>query len=38
MNKTLPIIVLAEDTQTTARQDLFYRINTTGIKANDSKV
>lgn len=38
LNKTLRIIVLEEDTPNTARQDLFYRINTTGIKANDSEV
>lgn len=38
LNKTLRIIVLEEDTPTAARQDLFYRINTTGMKANDSEV
>lgn len=38
LNKTLRIIVLEEDTPVAARQDLFYRINTTGIKANDSEV
>lgn len=38
LNKTLRIIVLEEDTPTEARQDLFYRINTTGMKANDSEV
>lgn len=38
LNKTLRIIVLEEDTPTVARQDLFYRINTTGMKANDSEV
>lgn len=38
LNKTLRIVVLEEDTPTVARQDLFYRINTTGIKANDSEV
>lgn len=38
LNKTLRIIVLEEDTPDAARQDLFYRINTTGMKANDSEV
>lgn len=38
LNKTLRIIVLEEDTPNAARQDLFYRINTTGMKANDSEV
>ncbi len=38
LNKTLRIIVLEDDTPTTARQDLFYRINTSGVKANDSEV
>ena len=38
LNKTLRIIVLEEDTPAEARQDLFYRINTTGMKANDSEV
>lgn len=38
LNKTLRIIVLKEDMPTAARQDLFYRINTTGMKANDSEV
>lgn len=38
LNKALRIIVLEEDTPNVARQDLFYRINTTGIKANDSEV
>lgn len=38
LNKTLRIIVLEEETPTVARQDLFYRINTTGMKANDSEV
>lgn len=37
-NKSLRVIVLEEDTPDEARQDLFYRINTTGIKANDSEV
>lgn len=37
-NKTLRIIVLEEDTPIESRQDLFYRINTTGLKANDSEV
>lgn len=38
LNKALRIIVLEEETPNTARQDLFYRINTTGIKANYSEV
>ena len=38
MNKTLRIIILEEDTPASARQDLFYRINTTGVKANDSEI
>lgn len=37
-NKSLRVIVLEEDTPDSARQDLFYRINTTGVKANDSEV
>lgn len=38
LNKTLRIIVLEEDTPPESRKDLFYRINTTGMKANDSEV
>ncbi len=38
LNKSLRIIVLEEDTPPDARQDLFYRINTTGMKANDSEI
>lgn len=38
LNKSLRIIVLEESTPITARQDLFYRINTTGLKANDSEI
>ena len=38
LNKSLRIIILEEDTPKPARQDLFYRINTTGIKANDSEI
>lgn len=38
LNKTLRIIVLEEDAPALARQDLFYRINTTGKRANDSEV
>ncbi len=34
----LRVIVLEEGTPTDVRQDLFNRINTTGIKANDSEV
>ena len=37
-NRSVRIIVLEEDTPNDARQDLFYRINTTGLKANDSEV
>ena len=38
LNKALRIIILEEDTPIVARQDLFYRINTTGIRANYSEV
>ena len=38
LNKSLRIIVLEEDTPPDSRQDLFYRINTTGMKANDSEI
>lgn len=38
LNKTIRIIVLQEDTPNNARQDLFYRINTTGKRANDSEI
>lgn len=38
LNKSLRIIVLEENTPSASRQDLFYRINTTGIKANDSEI
>lgn len=38
LNKTLRIIILGESTPDFSRQDLFHRINTTGIKANDSEV
>lgn len=38
LNKSLRIIVLEEGTPMGARQDLFYRINTSGLKANDSEV
>lgn len=38
LNKTLRIIVLEDNTPNDVRQDLFNRINTTGIKANDSEV
>jgi len=38
LNKSLRIIVLEESTPFSARQDLFYRINTTGMKANDSEI
>lgn len=36
--KTLRIIILEERTASDVRQDLFNRINTTGIKANDSEI
>lgn len=32
------VIVLDEDTSNEVRQDLFHRINTTGIRANDSEI
>ncbi|OCZ49911.1 DUF262 domain-containing protein [Dehalobacter sp. TeCB1] len=38
LNKSLRIIVLEETTPINARQDLFYRINTSGLKANDSEI
>jgi hypothetical protein len=38
LNKALRVIVLEECTPNDVRQDLFNRINTTGIKANDSEV
>ena len=38
LNKSLRIIVLEEDCPTSSRQNLFYRINTTGMKANDSEI
>lgn len=38
LNKAMRVIVLREDTPSTARQDLFYRINTTGLKASDSEI
>lgn len=38
LNKSLRIIVLEETTPLNARQDLFYRINTSGLKANDSEI
>lgn len=38
LNKSLRVIVLEEDTPATSRQDLFCRINTTGIKANASEI
>lgn len=37
-NRTFRIIVLDEKTTSDVRQDLFNRINTTGIKASDSEV
>ncbi|MGC4018838.1 MAG: DUF262 domain-containing protein [Muricomes sp.] len=38
INRTLRIIVLEEDTPNDIRQDLFNRINTSGIKANPSEI
>jgi len=38
LNKSMRIVILEETTPIGARQDLFYRINTTGIKANDSEI
>lgn len=38
LNKTLRIIVLEENTPDSSRQDLFKRINTTGVKATDSEI
>lgn len=37
-NKTIRVIILDSNTPPETRQDLFYRINTTGIKANDSEI
>ncbi len=37
-NRTFRVIILEEKTTAEARQDLFNRINTTGVKANDSEV
>lgn len=38
LDRTFRIIVLDEDTTNDIRQDLFNRINTTGVKASDSEV
>ncbi|MCL2843249.1 MAG: DUF262 domain-containing protein [Oscillospiraceae bacterium] len=38
LNRVLRIVVLEENTSDEVRQDLFNRINTTGMKANDSEV
>lgn len=38
LDRTLRVIALEEDTPNEVRQDLFNRINTTGLKANDSEV
>ena len=38
LNRTLRVIVLEDNTPNDVRQDLFNRINTTGIKANYSEV
>lgn len=38
LNKILRIVVLEEDTPADARQDLFNRINTTGLKANPAEI
>lgn len=37
-NRTLRIIVLDEDIPASSRQELFYRINATGVKANASEI
>lgn len=38
LNKSIRIVILEEDTPESSRQDLFYRINTTGIKASSSEI
>lgn len=38
LNKTLRVIVLEESTPSEIRQDIFNRINTSGIKANESEI
>ncbi|MEK4075977.1 DUF262 domain-containing protein [Paenibacillus sp. FSL M7-0656] len=38
LNKTMRVIVLDESTPNDIRQDIFNRINTSGIKANESEV
>lgn len=38
LNCTFRIIVLAEDTPSDVRQDLFNRINTSGVRASDSEI
>lgn len=38
MDRDLRVIILEENTPVDVRQDLFNRINTTGIKANDSEI
>lgn len=38
LNRSLRIVVLEEDTPSDVRQDLFNRINTSGVKANDSEI
>lgn len=38
LNRTLRIIVLDEDIPASSRQELFYRINTAGVKANNSEI
>ncbi len=38
LNNSIRIVILAEDTPDESRQDLFYRINTTGVKALPSEI
>lgn len=38
LNKYLRIVILGENTPSESRQDLFYRVNTTGIKASDAEI
>lgn len=38
LNKTMRVIILDESTPNNIRQDIFNRINTSGIKANESEV
>lgn len=38
LNKSMRVIILEEDTSDDIRQDLFHRINTCGVKANESEI